>query len=133
MADAILAQSLSQDSDTRRATTEVQARQMITSNTLRPVGLHDLLTSDPEVSARALHELMVTDLRPELSKIAVPTKVLYVKPAGVPLSDAQIDGFYGSEYALLKGVELVRIPDSAHLIMWDQPQRFQREIQDFLR
>jgi len=49
------------------------------------------------------------------------------------VTDAQIDGFYASQYALLKGVVLVRIPESAHVIMWDQPQRFQNEVTEFLR
>jgi pimeloyl-ACP methyl ester carboxylesterase len=30
-------------------------------------------------------------------------------------------------------VTLKRIPDSAHFIMWDQPQRFEEEVKTFLK
>jgi pimeloyl-ACP methyl ester carboxylesterase len=39
---------------------------------------------------------------------------------------------YRSAYAPLKHLTLKRIPDSAHFIMWDQPQRFQDEMKAFL-
>jgi pimeloyl-ACP methyl ester carboxylesterase len=132
VADAILARTLAASPAAQKKTAEDSAAAMINTAAIRPLALEDLEASDAGVSARVLHELMVTDLRPELARIEVPTKVLYVKPQGIPLTDAQIDGFYASQYALLKGVVLVRIPDSAHVIMWDQPGRFQKEVSDFL-
>ena len=64
--------------------------------------------------------------------ITVPVTVLYVTPAGVPFTDAQIDAVYKSAYTPLEGVKLVRIPDSAHFIMSDNPERFQAEMKAFL-
>jgi pimeloyl-ACP methyl ester carboxylesterase len=58
--------------------------------------------------------------------------VLYVTPAGVPLSDAQMDAVYAASYASLKGARLVRIPDSAHFIMADNPGRYRAEMKAFL-
>lgn len=46
-----------------------------------------------------MHELIVTDLRPELSRITAPLVVLYVKPLGVPISDEQIDSGMRESYA----------------------------------
>ncbi|MGH7596372.1 MAG: alpha/beta fold hydrolase [bacterium] len=106
---------------------------MINTAAMRAGAIDDLLNSDPDVSARAFHELIVTDLGPELSKIVVPTTVLYVTPKGGQITDAEIDGFYKAAYTPLKGAILKRIPASAHVIMWDQPERFQSEVIAFLR
>ena len=105
---------------------------MVGNVAMRPGALTDSLASDTSVSARAFRELIVTNLGPELGKITVPVTVLYVHPKGVPMTAEQFDGVYKSVYAPLAGVLLKRIPDSAHFIMWDQPQRFQAEVKAFL-
>ncbi len=99
---------------------------------LRAAAIADSMASDPDTGARSMGELVLTDLRPELVKITVPTMVLYVVPAGVPVSPEQMDGYYKALYANLKGVTLKRIDNSAHFIMWDQPQRFTDEVRGFL-
>ena len=81
---------------------------------------------------RAYRELIVTNLIPELAQIAVPVTVLYIQPKTVPLPAAQFDGAYKLAYAPVKQLTLKRIPDSAHFIMWDQPQRFRSEAAAFL-
>jgi pimeloyl-ACP methyl ester carboxylesterase len=105
---------------------------MINTTSRRAGVLAESRASDRDVSARAYHELLTTDLRPELAKIAAPVTVLYVKPGGSPLDDAQTEAMYRAMYAGLKGAELKRIPDSAHFIMFDQPERFQAEVREFL-
>jgi len=99
---------------------------------MRPIGVEDSLKSDPDVTARAYHELIVTNLIPELGKIAVPVTVLYVQPKTVPIPAAQFDGAYKGAYSPVKQLTLKRIEDSAHFIMWDQPARFQAELKGFL-
>ena len=131
-ADAILAQMRAADLAVRRTKAEATINGMIDTVAMRPGAIDDSIKSDPDVSARAFHELIVTDLMPELSKIVVPTTVLYVTPKGVPLTDAQMDGYYQAAYTPLKGAVLKRIPASAHFIMWDQPARFQGEVKAFL-
>ncbi|WP_212760861.1 alpha/beta fold hydrolase [Telluria aromaticivorans] len=123
----------------RAATPEQRAKStndtiagMIDTEAMRPVAIKDSTTSDPDVSGRAYRELIVTNLIPELSRISVPVTVLYVQPKTVPLAPAQFDGVYKGAYAPVKQLTLKRIPDSAHFIMWDQPQRFQSEVASFL-
>ena len=99
---------------------------------MRPVGVEDSLKSDPDVTARAYHELIVTNLIPELDRIAVPVTVLYVQPKNVPIPAAQFDAAYKGAYAPVKQLTLKRVEDSAHFIMWDQPQKFQAELKGFL-
>ncbi|MGJ9418088.1 alpha/beta fold hydrolase [Massilia sp. CMS3.1] len=105
---------------------------MVDTEAMRPVAINDSMSSDPDVGIRAFRELIVTNLIPELPKITVPVTVLYVQPKSVPLAPEQFDGVYKAAYAPIKQLSLKRIPDSAHFIMWDQPQRFQAEAAAFL-
>lgn len=132
IADGIFAQMTKADEATRKAQRDATITGMINTESMRAGALEDSAKSDTDVSARAYRELVVTDLRPELSRITAPTTVLYVTPKGVPLTDAQMDGYYRASYATLNGATLTRIPDAAHFIMWDQPARFQQEVKAFL-
>lgn len=122
----------STDPAARAKQTAAMTDSMVATESERAGVLQSSLDSDPAVTAQAFHELIVTDLMPELAKIAVPATILYVTPRGVPLTDAQIDGYYRLSYANLKGAKLVRIPDSAHFIMFDNKDRFHTELKAFL-
>lgn len=114
----------------KRATETITG--MVDTEVMRPVAIKDSMASDPDVGIRAYRELIVTNLIPELAKISVPVTVLYIQPKTVPLPAEQFDGVYKSAYAPIKQLTLKRIPDSAHFIMWDQPQRFRTEASAFL-
>ena len=131
-ADAILAQfkaSTPEESDKRLVS---MSTGMVKDETHRQKVIAEGRASDPAVVRNAFHELIVTDLGPELPKIDVPATILYVTPAGAPVTDSQMNGFYKAAYAPLKGAKLVRIPDSAHFIMSDNPERFRAEMKAFL-
>jgi pimeloyl-ACP methyl ester carboxylesterase len=85
--------------------------------------------NDPDVVSRAMHELATTDLGKELPKIKAPMTVVY---ATRDAEDApRVERTYRSGYAAAKA-ELVRIDNSGHMIMYDQPARFARALKDFL-
>jgi pimeloyl-ACP methyl ester carboxylesterase len=86
--------------------------------------------SDRDVVARAAHELALTDLTPELPRIAAPLTVLYASPD--PMLAATADGVYRRAYARDPAARLVRIDGSSHMIMADQPARFAEELRRFL-
>ncbi|MEA3002439.1 MAG: hypothetical protein QOH81_1227 [Sphingomonadales bacterium] len=86
--------------------------------------------SDPDVVARAAHELAVTDLTPELPRIAAPLTVLYASPD--PSLAATADGVYRDAYAGDPAARLVRVDGSGHMIMVEQPRRFAEELRKFL-
>lgn len=132
MADNMLAQMRAAEPAARQARAAMMINGMIDTVSMRPGALDDSLASDPDVSARAYHELVVTDLAPELGKISVPTTVLYIAPKAPGVTDALIDDRYKGAYAPLKGATLKRIPASAHFIMWDQSAQFQAEVKQFL-
>ena len=66
------------------------------------------------------------------ASITAPTTVLYVTPTGAPLTDAQLDAYYALAYAGLPHHRVVRIPDAAHFIMFDNPDRYFAEVDAFL-
>jgi pimeloyl-ACP methyl ester carboxylesterase len=131
MADGLLASMRSAEPEARRQRAIGTLNSMINTEAKRPAAIEDSLTSTPDVSARAYHELVVTDLRPELAAIKAPLTVLYVVPKGF-MTPEKIDAAYQAAYAPVKQARLKRIDDSAHFIMWDQPALFQTEVKQFL-
>jgi pimeloyl-ACP methyl ester carboxylesterase len=82
--------------------------------------------------ANAMHELIVTDLQPELSRITVPVVVLYVQPLGIPVTPEQMDSGIRALYANARQARLLRIDDSNHYILIDQPGRVVAEIRSLV-
>ncbi len=132
MADAITNSMAAMPTEARRKQIDQMTGAMVRTDSERQAVLDSAHNSDPAAVGHAYRELIVTDLRPELAKIAVPATILYVTPAGAPLNDAQIDAYMTASYANLKGAKLTRIPDSAHFIMYDARPRFTQELKTFL-
>lgn len=100
----------------------------------RRLSIEENIASDRGTAAMAFGELIATDLRPELGAIGIPVTILYVTLTGIPrvLDDAENDAIFRGQYASLRGVRLVRVPDSSHFIMADTPERFRVELAAFL-
>lgn len=90
------------------------------------------LASDRATVAEAMYELLTTDLRADVANIAAPMLVLYPWRAGGPFSAEQTDGAYAAQYGAAKTANLKRIDDSAHFIMFDQPEATAEAIRAFL-
>ena len=90
--------------------------------------------SDPDVVARATHELAGIDLTPDLPKIKAPLTVVYATPArGDYVDPAEITRGYRAAYARARTAKLVPIANSGHMIMYEQPKAFQAALKEFLR
>lgn len=88
-------------------------------------------TSDPAVVGRAMNELARMDLTGRLPAIRAPLTIVYaalVRGAGPTL-----DRRFRSAFAGAHNPRFVRIDNSGHMIMFDQPARLQAAIRDFLR
>jgi pimeloyl-ACP methyl ester carboxylesterase len=105
---------------------------MINTESKRAGPLNDTATSDQQVAAHSMRELIATDLRPELSKIAAPTEVLYAKFNDARMTPEITDGIYRASFANLPGAKLQRVDDSAHFIMLDQPEAFYSALDAFV-
>ena len=91
------------------------------------------IASDKTVVARATYELMTTDLRPKLREIRTPVTLLYPWDAASGFPQEATDHLYQENFASLPNKKLVRIPNSFHFIMFDQPQAFVAQIDAFLK
>jgi pimeloyl-ACP methyl ester carboxylesterase len=118
--------------DERIASSTQVINTMVATESARPAVLKATLDSDPSVSGRAMYDLMVTDLTPDLPKITCPTTVLHAYNKYFPVPAETADSWYAGAYAGLKGVKLVRIEPSFHFIMIDQPEKFTAEVDAFL-
>lgn len=105
---------------------------MVRTEAARPEIIEHARTSDVGVTANAFHELITTDLRPELTNITAPITVLYVIPPQMPLTAEQYDGFMRMSYASVPSARIVKIDESYHFIMIDQFDRFMSEVNTFL-
>jgi pimeloyl-ACP methyl ester carboxylesterase len=105
---------------------------MVKTESARAEIIEHARMSDVGVTANAFHELIVTDLRPELSQITAPVTVLYVIPPQMPLTAEQYEGYMRASYANLLQARLIKIDESYHFIMIDQFERFMGEVNTFL-
>ncbi|CAN5323739.1 alpha/beta hydrolase [soil metagenome] len=120
----------SETGDERIASATETIGGMVKTEAKRAGPIQDTLKSDPDVMARAMQELVVSDVSPEFANITAPVEVLYVTfpQAG----DAMTGAIYRGAYARLPGVTLKHVDDSAHFIMLDQPDVFNAELDAFL-
>lgn len=91
-----------------------------------------LAASDRKTVGEALVEDATTDMRADLAKLpAIPVTVLYAAPDAA--TKPMADGIYREAYKALPNAKLVGIEGSEHFIMLDQPDRFDAEVESFLR
>ncbi len=91
------------------------------------------LATDRHALAAAMRDVMTTDARPGLAAMTTPVTVLYASDADGGAPAATADAMWTREYATLPGARLIRVDDSRHFIMADQPERFAALVDDFLR
>jgi pimeloyl-ACP methyl ester carboxylesterase len=106
---------------------------MTRSVTMRTVLQQYARASHPSTLANAFHELIVSDLRPELSRITAPLTIVYVIPQNVPIPADQFESSLRLSYANAPSARFVRIQDSYHYIQVDQPLRLVAEVDAFMR
>lgn len=90
------------------------------------------VASDRHAMAAAIREVMTTDTRPGLAAMTTPVWAVYASDADGGAPAAMADALWGREYATLPGVTLIRVDDSRHFIMADQPERFGQIVDRFL-
>lgn len=90
------------------------------------------MASDRHAMASAISDVMTTDLRPGLAAMTTPVWAVYASDADGGAPAAMADGLWTREYAALPGVRMVRVDDSRHFIMADQPERFAAIVDQFL-
>jgi pimeloyl-ACP methyl ester carboxylesterase len=90
------------------------------------------LDSDRSAVARAMYDVMTTDLRADLPAIQTPVTIVYAYDAAMG-PEAAISGAYAGLYAPLPHHRLVKIDQSFHFVPLDQPEAFAAAVAEFLR
>ena len=111
--------------------TRTPAGRQILTNFLSNYGGGQARDADPDVVAQATHELALTDLTPQLARIRAPLTIVFAAPAA-PAEASRVTANYRRAYATAKGARLVAVPNSGHMVMADQPARFQQALEEFL-
>lgn len=103
---------------------------------LKPASLERMrgwaAAADPRVTAQALYEDMITDLRPDLLALRTPVTVV------VPWSGSQGFGrdatlaFYRRQFAGTRDIAFVDVAEAGHFVMLDQPEAFEAALSAFL-
>jgi len=88
--------------------------------------------ADPRVTAQAMYEDLITDLRPSLGSIEAPLTVV------VPWSSAKFGkeatlAFYTRQYSSAPNVAYVDVAEAGHFVMLDQPEAFEAAVEAFLK
>lgn len=131
-ADQVRSQMLAAPPGSTGGMVEQMIANMTKTESARPALIQQARESDRTTVANAFHELIVTDLRPELANIRAPVTVLYVIPPQAPITPEQYVGYMEISYATLPTKRIVRIDDSYHFIMIDQFDRFIQQVNAFL-
>ena len=87
--------------------------------------------ADPAVMGQAVHEVMTTDLRPDLASIQVPISMLYPWDASA-VPELRARAVYEEAYRTAPSARLIAVPESQHFIMIDQPALFLEALRAFL-
>ncbi|HUD90022.1 alpha/beta hydrolase [Sphingobium sp.] len=87
--------------------------------------------SDPDVIANALRDLANVDLGPQLPRLPAPLEVVYAVGSDAQQA-AAITSRFRAAYAPKKNALLKAIGPSGHMVMGDQPARFNAALRDFL-
>lgn len=87
--------------------------------------------ADARVTGEAMYEDLITDMRPDLARIATPITLVYPQNSAGPGKE-MVDAFYRKQYATAQHVTYVPVADSAHFVMLDQPRAFAGALDRFL-
>jgi pimeloyl-ACP methyl ester carboxylesterase len=90
--------------------------------------------SDRAIVAKAMVEDIETDMRPDLANIKAPTLVLYEHDTTLAQPDAdKYEATMLSAYKPMPNVKLVQVDGARHFIMYDKPEKFDAEVEAFLK
>lgn len=133
-AEAIGQQMLSLPADQYAAMQPMMAARMVKNPEAQKLVASSFAASDRAVAVEAMEEDLETDLRRDVPSIRTPTLVVYAyDPAAQQPDAAAYEATVLAAYKPMPNVTLKRIDDSRHFIMYDQPEKFDAALEEFLK
>ncbi len=134
MADGLKAQLIAIPADQYAAMQGPMMAAMAKSEAGQKAATEGALASDRAVVAEAMYEDLLTDMRPKMAGIKTPTLVLYEYDASTKTPDPGVyEGLVKDGYKGMPNVTLVRVEDSKHFIMYDQPGKLDAALEGWLK
>ena len=125
---------VSMAADQYAAMQPVMAAQMAKDADAQRLVAADSIASDRAVVVNAVMDGLGTDLRPDMAGIKTPTLMIYAYDATEQDPDPkQYEAAVLAGYKPMPYVILVRIDDSRHFIMYDQPAKLDAALEVFLK
>jgi pimeloyl-ACP methyl ester carboxylesterase len=123
---------LAMSEDSYDAGQPAQVRGLVKSQSGYEKALAWARAADKRVVSQVIYEAGVLDMRPQIGSIQIPVTVLYAFDAARGAPADYIDSGWRMAYANRPQTKMVRIDEAGHFIMFDQPERFVREVEAFL-
>jgi pimeloyl-ACP methyl ester carboxylesterase len=131
--DAMAGQMLAMPDDQFAAIQPMVVKTMVNSPEGQKAVAKSSIASDRTVYVHAMQEDMATDVRPSLASIKTPAVLIYPFDGTVVKDPAPITAVYTSAYATMPQIRFVKVDNSRHFIMYDQPAVFDAQVQAFLK
>ena len=133
-AAAVKQQLLAMPADQFAALQSISAAMLVKDPAAQKLLMANANTTDRTVMVNAMSEDLQTDMRGKLASINTPTLVLYATdPTSQQPDPIKYPAMMEAVYKPMPNVTLVRINESRHFIMYDQPVKFDDSIEGFLR
>jgi len=132
-ANVIHDQMLAMPADQFAAMQPMMVKTMVKDEAGGKAVMESSIASDRTVFANAMLEDLQTDIRTDMGKIKTPALLLYPYDVTAVPDVAKIDAVYQGAYKTMPNVKLVRIDDSRHFIMYDQPAKLDAAVEAFLK
>ncbi len=87
----------------------------------------ETMKTPTEVAVASMTDMTYADLRPALEKVTVPALLLYGEQS--KLFPGDLGGWLQEQ---IPGSKLVRFEESGHCPFWEEPEKFNREVADFV-
>ena len=134
MAAGVKAQMIATPADQYALLQQTLMKAMAKSEAGQKAAIDSSIASDRAVVAEALYEDLLTDMRGEVANIKTPTLVLYEYDASSKMPDpAAYEAMVKDGYKAMPNVTLVKVEDSRHFIMYDQPEAMDVAVEVFLK
>lgn len=115
---------------------QVASVPIMTSSASRIQQLTDWSTkSDRNTIGQAIYELMTTDYRKNLSTLKMPILVLgaWYSAKDYGMTSESVKSNFEQQYQLAENAQIEMAPTAHHFIMWDNPEWFLDQIQNFVK
>jgi len=132
-AEAIRQQMTMMPADQFAAMQPMVVNAMVLNEDARKLVTASSVASDRAVIANSMFEDLQTDLRADVATIKTPGLLLYPYDPAFQKDEAKYDAVYHDAYKTMPNMTLVRIDGSRHFIMYDQPEKMDTAIQEFLK